>query len=73
MNSALCCSSCGEVVFKSMNSETKLRAKVVIFRDDQAFAVCKGCDNEIPVPIDINAKLMSKLDNSIKTRLYVRK
>lgn len=73
MNTALCCTHCGEVVFKSMNDSTKLRSKVLVFRDEQAFAVCKGCNNEIPVPVVLDTTLMKAIMSSSKLRLYVRK
>ena len=73
MDNALCCARCGEVVIKSMGSSTKIRAKVLIIRDDQAFAICKGCDSEIPLPLAMDETMVKSLVNTAKLRLYVRK
>lgn len=72
MNTALCCAKCGEVVLKSMDGDSaKLRAKVIVFKDDAAFAICKGCGTELPVPISIDNSKLSTMTKSL--RLYVNK
>lgn len=74
MNEALCCTNCGETVIKSMSDGTsKLRSKVVVFRDGKAMAVCKGCNSEIPVPIVIDMDLMKSMTHRERLRLYVKK
>lgn len=45
---------CGEVLVKAVNGVIKLRSKIVIFRDDGAFAICKGCGSELPAPIQLD-------------------
>jgi len=73
VDNALCCTKCGEVVIKSMGTSTKIRAKVLVVRDNQTFAVCKGCDSEIPVPLVMNETMAKALGKTAKLRLYVRK
>lgn len=69
---ALCCAKCGEIVLKSMADDSaKLRAKVIVFRDDSAFAICKGCGTELQIPVAIDTKQMAQISKSL--RLYIRK
>lgn len=73
MDNALCCVNCGEVVIKSLhNGETKLRAKVIVFRESSCVAICKGCNTEVPVPLVVDTDMMKSM---VKTKLrhYVRK
>jgi len=39
------------VVVKSVNGTTKIRNKVLVFRDGRGYAICKGCGAEVPVPL----------------------
>lgn len=77
MNHLLCC-TCGEVIVKSMSSETKVRSKVLVIRDGSAFAVCKGCDAEVRVPLNLDLDLLKTLSTTKPTKteslphLYVR-
>lgn len=48
---------------KSQSGVDKIRAKVVLVRDDGVFAVCKGCGAEVKVP----------LQKSSGPRLFTRK
>lgn len=73
MDNALCCTKCGEVVIKSMGTSTKIRAKVLVVRDDQTIAICKGCGVEIPVPLKMDESMAKALERTAKLRLYVRK
>jgi len=43
--------SCGEVLVKSTNGTTKVRGKILLFRDGQGYVVCKGCGEERAVPV----------------------
>ena len=73
MDNALCCSRCNDVVLKSFsNGELKLRSKVIVFNESGAFAVCKGCNTEIPIPITLDTTLMKGIKDSKKLRLYVK-
>lgn len=63
--------ACGEVLFKSMSNATKLRSKILIFRGEEAIAICKGCGAELPVPIKLDkADLLVKSGNP---RLFVKR
>jgi hypothetical protein len=46
--------SCGEVLVKSANGTTKIRGKVLLFRDGKGYVVCKGCGAEQAVPVQLN-------------------
>jgi hypothetical protein len=62
---------CGEVLIKSTSAATKVRSKILIFRDGEAFAICKGCGIELPAPIKLDkADLLVKSRNP---RLFVKK
>ena len=52
MNHILTC-KCGEVVVKSVNGTTKIRNKMMVFKDGRSYAVCKGCGAEIVVPVTL--------------------
>ena len=54
MEHLLICQQCQQVLVKSIDGVTKVRAKILVFRDDQAYAVCKGCNRELPVPIKLD-------------------
>lgn len=74
MNHALCCTNCGEIVVKAMaDGSTKLRAKVIVFKESQAVAVCKGCNSEIPVPLTVDEHMLKSIAETKRLRLYVRK
>lgn len=70
MNRFLEC-SCGEIMIKSYNNTIKIRNKVLVFKDNQAFAVCKGCGVEHPIPIQLMKSVDSKAQQNPK--LYLRK
>jgi hypothetical protein len=42
---------CSEVVMKSRGTDEVIRAKVLIVKGDQVFAVCKGCNTEVELPL----------------------
>ena len=44
--------ACSEVVMKSRGAEEVVRAKVVIIKGNQVFAVCKRCSTEVPLPLE---------------------
>lgn len=72
MSSFLACSNCHEVVLKGMDSEIKIRAKVILVREDSAFAVCKGCDAELAIPLRFDQDLAKSLSQA-EPRLYLKK
>lgn len=59
MNHLIHC-SCGEVIVKS-GADTKVRSKILVFKDDGAYAVCKSCDREVSVPLQLNADLLKSM------------
>ncbi len=73
MDNALCCTKCGEVIIKSIGDSTKIRAKILVVKSDQTYAICKGCDSEIPVPLRMDETMFKSLAKSAALRLYVRK
>lgn len=73
MDNALCCANCGDVVVKSVDGSLKVRSKVLICKGSQSFAVCKGCNHEIPVPLKFDESMMKSIASTKKLRLYVNK
>jgi len=71
-SSSLVCARCHEVVLKSINGVVKLRGKVVLFKDQQAFVVCKGCNTELPVPLKLDMKVAKALSESVSPLLYLK-
>ena len=62
---------CGEVLVKASEGEIKLRSKIVVFREGVAWAVCKGCGKELPVPLTLDqGELLQKSKNP---RLFITK
>ena len=55
---------CQQVVVKSIGDETKVVNKILVFKGDQGYAVCKGCGAEIRVPIRLDrVELLLKSKN----------
>ena len=73
MNNALSCTQCDNIIIKSIEGELKVRAKVLVFKENQAFAICKGCNSEIPVPLVVDMSMMKSITSSNKLRLYIKK
>jgi RNase P subunit RPR2 len=75
MSSFLACTNCHEVVVKSMNNEVKVRAKVILIRGNSTFAVCKGCDTELEVPLKFDLELAKSMtvEDARGPRLYLKK
>lgn len=72
---SLKCGRCGEVVLKSVGSSLKLRSKVVVFKPTgETVAVCKGCNNEVVVPVQVDEPLLKAMnaDSTKNVRLFVR-
>lgn len=66
---------CGEVILKALDSDTKVRgAKVIVFRDDEAYAICKSCNSEVRIPLRIDTDMLKSM--SVTSRrdvpLYIR-
>ena len=48
--------ACGEIMVKSLEDTSKIRAKVTIVKGNQVFGICKGCNKEIALPLSIDAE-----------------
>lgn len=71
MNHLISC-TCGEVIIKSLDADTKVRAKIVVFRDDQAFAICKACSSEVKIPLRLDTDMLKSMSEQRPVRLYIR-
>ena len=66
--------TCGEVMVKSSNGTTKVRAKIFVFREGKAYAVCKGCDREILAPVRLDrAEVSNLLAKSRSPKLFLNR
>ncbi len=72
MSNFLACTVCHEVVIKGIDREIKVRAKVILVRDDHTYAVCKGCGTELEIPFKFDTDLAKSLA-STGPRLYLQK
>jgi len=72
MSNFLACMKCHEVVVKGMGAEIKVRAKVLVVREGRTFAVCKGCNTELEVPLRFDLDLAKSLSQT-EPRLYLKK
>lgn len=59
-------------MLKSSSEGIKLRSKVVLFKAEGTFAVCKGCGTEVPVPVVADMSLVKSIVSTKKLRLYVK-
>lgn len=73
MNQAIICNKCDTVLVKSIDGEIKVRSKVLIIRDTGVVAVCKGCNNELPVPLALDTSMFKSFSDSTQVRLYVKR
>lgn len=62
--------SCSEIIMKARPSGDRVvRAKVVIVKGNQVFAVCKGCNQEVVLPL----KDATKTQSDLGPKLYLDK
>jgi ribosomal protein S27E len=61
---------CGEVVVKSVNGTTKIRNKMMVFKEGRSYAVCKGCGSEVPVPVTLEVTEIR--ENDRRPRLFLQ-
>jgi len=54
---------CGEVLVTLIDNVTKIRSKVIIFKDNQSFVVCKGCGMELPISMSFDSEILTKNNN----------
>lgn len=74
MEFGLCCTKCGELLVKSMpDGSHKVRSKILVFKEEGTFAVCKGCNTDIKVPITLDTDEVVTLEKSKKVKLYLKK
>jgi RNase P subunit RPR2 len=69
----LACSNCHEMVIKSVNGEIKMRTKILLLSEEKgARAVCKGCGEEIPIPVKLDVDIVKALAKEKSPPLYLR-
>ena len=69
----LACSKCHEMVVKSVDGEIKMRTKILLISEEKgARAVCKGCGEEIPIPIKMDVDMVKSLAKEKSPPLYLR-
>jgi RNase P subunit RPR2 len=69
----LACSNCHEMVIKSVNGEIKVRTKILLLSEDkEARAVCKGCGEEIPIPVKLDVEMVKSIAKATSPPLYLR-
>lgn len=71
MNHLISC-TCGQVIVKSMDGKTKVLAKVLIVGDNGAIAICKSCDKEVSVPLNLDEDMLKSMSKPRHVPLYVR-
>lgn len=71
-NNLYTCPHCHDLIIKSQGNETKIRSKVLIFRGDSCYVVCKGCDNEVLAPLSFDETIMKSI-SSKHPALYISK
>lgn len=45
---------CSEIIMKSEPGVSKIRSKILILKDNSAYAICKSCGFEVKVPLKID-------------------
>lgn len=69
----LACSNCHEMVIKSVNGVIKVRTKILLLSEDkEALAVCKGCGEEIPIPVKLDVEMVKSIAKAKSPPLYLR-
>lgn len=76
MNHLISC-TCGEVIVKSLDADTKVRAKIIVFKEENAFAVCKACSAEIKIPLRLDSDMLKSMTSTVNevprsVRLFIR-
>lgn len=46
--------SCSEIIVKSTGDTSKIRSKILIVRGEKVFSICKGCNSEVEVPLEVS-------------------
>lgn len=65
---------CSEVIMKSSSDGMeKIRAKIIILKENQVFAVCKGCNSEVEIPLTRINKCIESIPANPGPKLYLEK
>lgn len=59
------CPKCGSNMIKSYADEAKFRMKVIVWKKDGMFAVCKGCSNEVKIDFDIIKDMQTRFSYEV--------
>ena len=59
MNNDLDCPKCSANMIKSTATEAKFRTKIIKWNRDGMFAVCKSCDHEVSIGVDLMKSIQS--------------
>ena len=69
----LACSNCHEMIIKGVGGEIKMRTKILLISEEKgARAVCKGCGEEIPLPVKLDMDMVKSLAQERSPFLYLR-
>ncbi len=60
MEHLLCCSKCSEVILKGLGSSAKIRGKLIVVKEGKVFSICKGCGEEVLVPLTMDTGVITK-------------
>lgn len=44
---------CDEIIVKAQDDVSKVRSKVLIIKGNSVLAVCKSCNNEVIIPLQV--------------------
>ena len=53
------CPECGAVMLKSYATEAKFRMKLIKWDRDGMYAVCKACNTDVPISMDLIKSIQS--------------
>ena len=64
---------CGEVLIKVGDGVTKVRNKMIVFKNNKCYAVCRGCGKEIDIPMTLNNAAITEENRRPKLFLHNRR
>lgn len=68
------CPRCSELILKGTESDIKIRSRVLLLKGiNEAYAVCKGCGDEVSVPLQLELSVVKSLPLSTNPRLFISK
>lgn len=62
------CPHCKSNIVKSYGDEVKMRSKLLKWDKDGMFAVCKSCNGEVPITIDLMKSIQAKFIYEVNTK-----